>query len=560
MAFVQKSSDQNSSPEAAPSACAHTRAFWALIAATALLFCLGLGNIDLWAPDEPRYGAIAEEIRSGRHGPEGLVLLHLNDVPYTQKPPLYFWLAALAGAPLGRVSEIPARLPSALAGVFCVGLTAWIARRLGTYPRAALLAAALLATSFRFSFTARRAQLDVLLTAFELIALAIFLSLEFRDTRGATLGASSSRPTSPAPDALPTPSAVQIAGMHAALGAAALVKGPVGWLPLLIIAAYLAWQGRIRTFRVYAPAWAYALSFGPLLLWISVAIALAPPGFAEVAVGENVFGRFFSGTSHVRPFSYFLFQLPLDYLPWSLALPWALPRLWRSARATPGTGAETGTGTAEADAKAEAEPHDGATPGGTGLLGQSGAATQAGARFLLCWIFVPLLFFTISAGKRGVYLLPIFPALAIVSLLAFPLIRKRGEPEGAWIKRAAVAVAAIALIELGGFTLGLPLLQAEKSPRPIALAAAEAAAPNETVGVYGLTPIEGGIAYYGGVQLASLRDEPSLERFLEGSGRLVLMRARHFEALSLRLRLKRIGAFRKGRRQLILAKRSPEAP
>ncbi len=554
MAFVQKSSDQNSSPEAAPSsrvpvgtsADTHARGLWALLAATALLFCLGLGNIDLWAPDEPRYGAIAEEIRSGQHSTEGLVLLHLNEVPYTQKPPLYFWLAALAGSPFGRVSEIPARLPSALAGIFCVGLTAWLARRLGAHPRAALLAAALLATSFRFIFTARRAQLDVLLTAFELIALAIFLSFEFRDTSD----------TSPATSAASAPSAIQVAGMHAALGAAALVKGPVGWLPLLIIAVYLAWQGRIRTFRLYAPAWSYALSFGPLLLWISVAIALAPPGFAEVAVGENVFGRFFSGTSHVRPFYYFLFQLPLDYLPWSLALPWALPRLWRSARKNAATGTQTGAGIAEA----EAEPRESTAECDAGPFGQSGVTAEAVARFLLCWIFVPLLFFTLSAGKRGVYLLPIFPALAIASLLALPLIRKPGDAAGAWIQSATLVVAAVALIELGGVTLGLPLLDAEKSPRPIALAAAQAATPGEYVGVYGLNPIEGGLAYYGGVQIASLRDEPSLERFLEGSGRLVLMRARHFEALSPRLRLKQIGAFRKGRRRLILAKRSPEAP
>jgi len=89
--------------------------FLLLIVGTGLLYLVGLDAIDLWTPDEPRYAAIAEELRSFRHGVRGLVLLHLNDEVYTQKPPLYFWLAALLGAPGGQVDEIAARLPSAMA-------------------------------------------------------------------------------------------------------------------------------------------------------------------------------------------------------------------------------------------------------------------------------------------------------------------------------------------------------------------------------------------------------------------------------------------------------------
>jgi 4-amino-4-deoxy-L-arabinose transferase-like glycosyltransferase len=88
-----------------------------VIAATALIAFTRLGATDLWAPDEPRYGQVAEELRSFEQGALGLVLPHLNGEAYTQKPPLYFWLAALAGAPGGRVSEFSARLPSALAGI-----------------------------------------------------------------------------------------------------------------------------------------------------------------------------------------------------------------------------------------------------------------------------------------------------------------------------------------------------------------------------------------------------------------------------------------------------------
>ena len=102
----------------------------ALLLGAALLLLAGLGRVGAWAPDEPRYLQVAEEMRSLRHGRAGLVLPHLNDRPYDQKPPLYFWLAALAGGPGGRVSETAARLPSALAGLACVALTLSLGTRL----------------------------------------------------------------------------------------------------------------------------------------------------------------------------------------------------------------------------------------------------------------------------------------------------------------------------------------------------------------------------------------------------------------------------------------------
>jgi 4-amino-4-deoxy-L-arabinose transferase-like glycosyltransferase len=74
-----------------------------LIVAAFMLF-FRLGATDLWAPDEPRFAAMAEELRSFEHGPAGLVVLHLNSAPYTQKPPLYYWMAALLGQVPGRVT------------------------------------------------------------------------------------------------------------------------------------------------------------------------------------------------------------------------------------------------------------------------------------------------------------------------------------------------------------------------------------------------------------------------------------------------------------------------
>src|SRR5262245_66600730 len=109
---------------------AETLALGGVLLAAAMLLFVALGNRDFWRPDGPRYGAIAEEMRSFVHGWRGLVLLHANGVAYTQKPPLFFWLAAAFGAPGGRVTEVAARLPSALGAFATLLATAWLGRAL----------------------------------------------------------------------------------------------------------------------------------------------------------------------------------------------------------------------------------------------------------------------------------------------------------------------------------------------------------------------------------------------------------------------------------------------
>ena len=190
----------------------------------------------------------------------------------------------------------------------------------------------------------------------------------------------------------------------------------------------------------------------------------------------------------------------------------------------------------------------------------NGVDLVASARFLLAWSIIPVLFFSLSAGKRGVYLLPIFPALALVAALAGT--RSGALAQLTWLatRRLIWVIAAVATIELAGFTLVLPLLDDEKSPRPISESIVSVARGGESVGVYGMTPLEGGLAYYGAKSLVSLRDENDLNAFVGGEGRLVILRARHFEALGPKFRLREIRSFRSGRRRLTLAERVSPLP
>jgi 4-amino-4-deoxy-L-arabinose transferase-like glycosyltransferase len=533
------------------------RAELALLLGAALLLLTGLGRTGLWAPDEPRYAHIAEEVRSLRHGVQGLVVLHLNGEVYTQKPPGYFWMAAAAGAPLGRVTEAAARLPSALAGVALVLLTFAFGRRL-LGARAGLLGAALLLTSFDFAWLARRVQLDVVLALFETAALFAFCQIE----RGEA------------------PRRRTLALLHAALGLAILIKGPVGFLvPLLVIATTLAVERRLGNLPRLLPPWALLLSLGPALLWLFSVVSLAPPGYLQEAVGTNVFGRFFEGTSHARPFYYYLYQLPADFLPWTLLL----PAVYVVARrhVFPRSG--------------ERDP------------GPASAWT-----FLLAWVGVSFLFFSLSGGKRGLYLLPTFPALAL--LCADAWLRSVGDegelprplalalagmalvlalaglaaalspfaPLGedvasgrvvacglsliaimvaavlAWrrtqgrVSRIAIPLAAVYAIELSIFLLALPALDATKSPRSVALAAAALAGPGGEIGLLGQRAMAGGLVYYADLPVAELSTPGDVGSFLAAGGRAVVVRAKHLDWVRTEVPVEVRARFREGGRALLV--------
>ena len=254
---------------------APTRAWrLALAAGAAALYLVGLGGTDLWAPDEPRYAHVAAELFALERGVEDLVLLRVNGEPYDQKPPLYFWLAALASVPSGEVREWTARLPSALAGIACVALTFALGRRLFD-ARVGAWGAAFLATVVDFAFLARRARLDVMLTLFTLLAaLVCWRILVDGDRRRRS-----------------------VALLHLALGLGTLTKGPVVFVMLLAAGAFLVWERRPREFLRLVPAWGFLISLGLPAAWLAGAVALGPEGFFDVAVVQNTLGRFAGGYS-----------------------------------------------------------------------------------------------------------------------------------------------------------------------------------------------------------------------------------------------------------------------
>src|SRR6202049_154810 len=91
-----------------------------------MLVCLfaHLGAIGLVGPDEPRYAWIARAMAETGDW----VTPRLYGRPWFEKPPLYYWGAALSFKLFG-VSEVAARLPSAISALLATLALAWLALR-----------------------------------------------------------------------------------------------------------------------------------------------------------------------------------------------------------------------------------------------------------------------------------------------------------------------------------------------------------------------------------------------------------------------------------------------
>ena len=96
-----------------------------MLLAAAVLF-VNIGGWELWTPDEPRYAQIAREmLNTGNY-----LVPSLGAEPYSNKPPLFFWLIALSSRYYGGVNAAAARIPSAVAALGVLLLTYLLGRKL----------------------------------------------------------------------------------------------------------------------------------------------------------------------------------------------------------------------------------------------------------------------------------------------------------------------------------------------------------------------------------------------------------------------------------------------
>ncbi len=327
-----------------------------LIAFCFVLYFLNLGQWDLWNPDEPRYAQVAREMVRGGDW----ILMHFNGKIYGDKPPLFFWLIAFSSFIWNGFSSFSVRFPSAVFGTLTVLLTFLIGKRLYS-PRAGFFAGLILATSLEFIYLATRANIDATLTFFTTASFFCFIKWYglTKDERGEAIQSHQ----------------LVIYGFYICLALATLTKGPVGFiLPLLVCLVYLIlqrdWNG-IKRMRLLSGMILFILI---VLAWYGPALLKGGKEYFDETIMLHTVNRFAKGSSHIRPFYYYFYNFPADFLPWIFFLPAAIAYGFSTQR----------------------------------------EGFRKEFLFLFVWFAVIFIFFSFSKGKRGLYLLPLFPAVSLM--------------------------------------------------------------------------------------------------------------------------------------------------
>lgn len=327
------------------------RALLALFLAFSLLWFGTLEYRKLIKPDEGRYAEIAREMAVTGD----FVTPRLNGIKYFEKPPLQYWMTAAAFKAFGE-NEWTARIWPGVTGFLSILLAFFTSRRLFD-ERTALFAAATLGGGLFTILIGHLNTLDMGLSFFLQLSLSGMLIANHHGTEDRHRRK-------------------WMLMVWAALALAMLTKGLVALV--LCGATLLAYSLLARDF---SPWKRLELARGiPLFLAIAapwfVAVSLANPEFFHFFFIHEHFERFLT-TEHRRyqPPWYFLSILLVGTLPWTLMTLQGWLGAWLRER------------------QGRFQPQ----------------------RLLFVWAFVILGFFSASGSKLPSYILPMAPALAMLT-------------------------------------------------------------------------------------------------------------------------------------------------
>ncbi|HEY4302314.1 MAG TPA: glycosyltransferase family 39 protein [Candidatus Didemnitutus sp.] len=322
-----------------------------LIALTAVLFGLRLGTAPLANPDEGRYAEIPREMIARNDW----VTPHLDGVDYFEKPPLVYWITAASMKAFGEDEWAVRAVPAAFA-LIGVLLTYASTRRL--FGRTAGLAAGIvLATSLLYFALARIVVLDMAVAVLMSASLFAFI-LGLREPRGLRRR-------------------LLFYGLYVSMALATLTKGLMGFLVtgaimFLWLLVFNQWK-RLRPLYLPTGGLLFLAVAAP---WHILAAQANPTWVHRYFVYEH--WERFSSPAAGRPGAwwYFIPVLLLGLFPWTGFLPSALRESLKG--------------------------------------GWAARKRNAEAWFFVVWAAFVFLFFSASHSKLVTYILPVFPALAVL--------------------------------------------------------------------------------------------------------------------------------------------------
>jgi len=280
------------------------------------------------------------------------LVLHLCGRPYPDKPPLAYWVMGALGWVSGW-SVFAMRLAPIAATAWTAHLTARLARRWWGAGEA-VWAPVLLLGSVALALEGSRVQIDPLLLATTTAA------LERADRAVASPAAANRRSWA-------------VAGW---CGLGGLLKGPVAWVVVAVVLA--AWRLAAQRPEPRASRGArlaaVALAVGPVAVWAGAAALREPSVARELFFGQHA-GRITAADApHAGPLWKYALDLPALLLPWTVPI---VAGLW-------------------------------------GAVGRGRARTDLGRARAGLWLLAVFAFFSLIPPKRGIYLLPLIPAAALL--------------------------------------------------------------------------------------------------------------------------------------------------
>ena len=344
--------------------------------------------------DETRYLAVAWDMWLEGH----YLVPHLNGAPYSHKPPLLFWLMT-GGWHLFGVNEWWPRLVAPLFGLGSLILTFSLSRALWPKDNKTWhLAPVLLFGALFWCVFMTLTMFDMMLAFFTLTALSGFVdSARHGSWRG-----------------------FLIAGI--ATGFGVLAKGPailLHVLPVMLTAPWwmpaLSGLGQLpKTSQWYAGAGiTFIVTITISLVWAIPAGLVGGEAYRNAIFWGQSAGRMVQSFAHARPFWWYAVVFPALVLPW---LFW--PPIWRATR----------------------------------RFGD--VVADGGVRLCLVWFGTAFIIFSLISGKQLHYLLPEFPALA---LIAAHLLHKHGENTSISARWDSYPPAGLAMVA-GGLLIAAPHL------------------------------------------------------------------------------------------------------
>ena len=360
------SGEADHSPSAPPaSALRRWSRGWPGAGLALLLLCLAVYLPGLWSippidRDESRFAQASRQMyESGDY-----IVPRIQDRPRLNKPPLSYWLQCASIAVFGDAPGQYAhgniwvfRIPGVLCAIAGILLTWRFGLRLMD-PRAAALAAALLAVCPLMAWDAHQARADQLLLL-TVIASQFALWSCWRATRNS--------PTTPAP-------LLPCLALWTSIALGILAKGPVTPMISLLTALALSWQtGHWRWLRALRPLTGIVILTALIAPWaIAVASRVGWSTYLHTIINETLGRSTGAKEGHWGPPGYHLVALCVLFWPGVLMTGLALRRAWSRRNSAP-------------------------------------------CLFLLAWILPSWIVFELVLTKLPHYTMPLYPAIALLS-------------------------------------------------------------------------------------------------------------------------------------------------